>query len=187
MIQKCPHCKTDVIFSRNICPACGHPSRDGERGEATYLGEAKTDGRPVYNYVIETTMTARQRHGRILVGLICGAVPAPLVADTIVRLIWLQPNWWVLLGALVSAWVVYHLWYGQRWAYWLAAVGTAAAGVAGLGQAVHLVHAEMAMNAVEAMAFVVFSLVYLWCAWQLLRCTDVKEFLWYQLKHPPDY
>ena len=185
MIQKCPHCRTDVIFSRDICPACGHPSRDAERGEATYLGEAKTDGRPVYNQAIETTMTARQRNGRILVGLICGAIPAPLVAHTAVHLVWFRVNGWVLSAALVSIWVVYHLWFGRGWARWLATVGTLAAGAAGLYQAV--LRRGGGMNAVEIMAYVVFALVYLWCAGQLLRCQDVKEFLAYQRKHTPEY
>lgn len=187
MIQKCPHCKTDVIFSRDICPACGHPSRDEERGEATYLGEAKTDGRPIYNQVIETAMTARQRHGRILVGLICGAVPIPWFAYSVVGLLWLKPDFWGLLATLVAAWVVYHLWYGRPWAYWLAAVGTLLAGGTGLCRAGLQFTNEYGMNAVQVMAYVVFALVYLWCAWQLFRCPDVKEFLKYQIKHPPEY
>jgi hypothetical protein len=185
MIQKCPHCKTDVIFSRDICPACGHPSRDEERGEPTYLGEAKTDGRPVYNQEMEATMTARQRHGRILVGMICGAIPAPLLAHTVTYLVWLKVNGWVLLGLFVSCTFVYHLWYGRKWAHWLAAAGTLVAGCAGLYQAV--LRRGVGLNAVEIMAYVVFALVYLWCAWQLIRCQDVKEFLLYQRKHTPEY
>ena len=184
MIQKCPHCQADVIFSRDICPACGHPSQDGERGEATYLGEAKTDGRPVYNLGIETTMTARQRHGRILVGLICGAIPAPLVAHTAVYLVWFRVSVWVLLATFVSTWVVFHLWYGRKWARWVVAIGTLTAGCAGLYQAV--LRRGTGMKAVEIMAYVVFALVYLWCSWQLLRCQDVKEFLGYQRNHTPE-
>jgi len=191
MIQKCPHCQTDVIFSRDICPACGHPSQDTERGEATYLGEAKTDGRPVYNLGIETTMTARQRHGRILVGLICGSIPAPLVAHTAVYLVWFQVSGWVLLATFVSTWVVFHLWYGRKWACWFAALGTLTSGLAGIGQAGRMVYEAVQnsgrrMNAVEIMAYVVFALVYLWCSWHLLRCQDVKEFLGYQRNHTPE-
>ena len=37
MIQKCPHCHRDVIFSRDICPACGHSSTEEERSEITDL------------------------------------------------------------------------------------------------------------------------------------------------------
>ncbi len=187
MIQKCPHCKTDVIFSRNICPACGHPSRDEERGEATYLGEAKTDGRPVYNQVMETQMTARQRNGRIVTGLICGAIPAPLLAYSAVSLFWLRPDWLVLLGTMYAAWLAYHLWYGRPWARWLGAGSTLLAGCAGLFEAVVVLRSEVAMNAVQIMAYVVFSLVYLWCAGQLARSPDVKEFLVYQFKHTPDF
>lgn len=187
MIQKCPHCQTDVIFSRDICPACGHPSRDGERGEATYLGEARSDGRPVYNHGIETLMTARQRNGRVLTGLICGAIPAPLAAYSVVRLLWLSPDWLVLLAALVSCWVVYHLWCGSGWARWVAASGTLFAGLVGLFQAQAVLRGEVAMNAVQIMAYVVFALVYLWCAWQLARSPEVKEFLVYQHKHAPEF
>jgi hypothetical protein len=185
MIEKCPHCKTDVIFSRDICPACGHPSKDGEREEATYLGEAKTDGRPVYNQEMEVTMTARQRHGRILTGIMCGAIPAPLLAHTLVYMVWFRVSGWVLLSLFVSSVVVYHLWYGRKWAHWLAVAGTLLAGCAGPIRVV--LRGTAHLNAVDVMAYVVFALVYLWCAWQLALSTDIREFLDYQRKHTPDY
>jgi uncharacterized RDD family membrane protein YckC len=35
MLQKCPHCRTDVLFLREVCPQCGKSSRTEERLAAT--------------------------------------------------------------------------------------------------------------------------------------------------------
>ena len=184
MIQKCPHCKRDVVFSREICPACGHAARPEARGEATYMGdEARLGLRPAYTVEMETRMNAVQRRGRLQTGLLIGLLLAPLVALNTVGLLWLRLNLYGVLALAVAAWLCWHLWYGSRLArhvLWVAAAG------AGLLGGAALLSRGGDLNPVLFLACLVFGAVYLWCAWVLLCSTDVPEWLAYQRHHARD-
>jgi hypothetical protein len=184
MIQKCPHCKRDVVFSREICPACGLTARPEERGEATYMGdEARLGLKPAYTEEMETRMNAVQRRGRLQTGLVIGLLLAPLVALDSVGLLWLRLSPYGILALVVAAWLSWRLWYGSRLArhvLWVAAAGAGLAGCATVALQ------RGALNPVLFLACLVFGTVYLWCAWVLLCSTDLPEWLAYQRQRALD-
>jgi uncharacterized Zn finger protein (UPF0148 family) len=175
MIQKCPHCKRDVLFSRDICPACGHTSKESERGEPTYMGEEARQGlAPAYTEAIETTMTETQKRGRLLVGLIIGMILAPLVVLNAVLVFWLSPRFPAIAALAVAAWLLRQLWLGRPWARPVVSLAAACAAGAGL---VHCVLQRHTLNPVFFLLSLVFGVVYLWCAWNLYWSRDIPEFL----------
>lgn len=184
MIQKCPHCKRDVVFSRQICPACGHASPEQARGEATYMGEAARRGAaPLYTEEMETRMNAVQRRGRLQTGLVIGMLLAPLVAWNAVELFWLRPR--PLPVALLAglAWLCRRLWQGRRATRLPLGVLAAASGLVGLAL---LAAGRAEGNPVWFLACLVFGMVYLWCGWILLRSRDLPEWLAYQRRRQAD-
>lgn len=184
MIQKCPHCKRDVVFSREICPACGHSSAESARGPATYMGdEARLGLAPAYTEEMETRMNAVQRRGRIQTGLVIGLLLAPLVAWNAVALFWLRPRFGAFALLAVSAWLCWKLWWGSRLARHVLWVAAGAAGLAGW---VNLAMRRATLGPVWLLACLVFGGVYLWCAWMLLRSTDLPEWLSYQRRRQAD-
>ena len=178
MIQKCPHCKRDVVFSREICPACGLVSADEERGEATYMGdEARLGLAAAYTEEMETRLNETQRRGRLQTGLTIGLLIAPLVVLNTVGLFWLRLTFSAFLALVVVSWLGWRLWFGGRIARHLLWVSAAAAGISGL------VFCGMHYQTINPVAFLtclVFGLVYLWCAWILLCSRDLPEWLRYQ-------
>jgi hypothetical protein len=175
MIEKCPHCKRDVIFSRNICPACGHTSDDAERGEPTYMGDdAKRGLSPAYTQAMETAMNETQRRGRLLTGLIIGLILAPLVVLNAVLIFWLKPDFAALVALAFAAWLLRKLWTGRTWAKQLTILGSTLSGVAGL--ALCVVRRDT-LNPVFFLMFLIFGVVYLWGAWNLYWSKDIPEFL----------
>jgi hypothetical protein len=184
MIQKCPHCKQDVVFSRDICPACGHCARDEERGQATYMGdEARLGLAPLYTEEMETRMNAVQRRGRIQTGLIIGLLLAPLVTLNTVGLWWLRVSLPGVLALAIAAWLCWKLWSGSRAARHLLWVAAAGLGIAGC---VTVAVERTALDPVRFLAYLVFGAVYVWCAWILLRSTDLPEWLSYQRQRQRD-
>lgn len=184
MIQKCPHCKRDVVFSREICPACGHASPESQRGPATYMGDAARLGlAPAYTEEMETRMNAVQRRGRIQTGLVIGLLLAPLVAWNAVGLFWLRPRLAAAVILVVGSWLCWKLWYGSRAARHILWV---TAGVAGLSGCATLVLRCAALGPVWFLTCLVFGAVYVWCSWILLRSRDVPEWLSYQRRRQAD-
>ncbi len=181
MIHKCPHCKNDVIFSREICPACGHMTKEEDRLESTYVGdEAKLGIVPAYTRGIEETMNETQKRGRTLLGLVIGLLLAPQVVFNVVRVIWLSPDFRGLLALAVTGWLTRKLWLGHPWARVMLVWAAAAAGLSAVGTFV-LRFAEL--NPVAKLACGGFGLVYVWCAWQLFRSKDIPEFMKVQLQN----
>jgi hypothetical protein len=184
MIQKCPHCKQDVVFSREICPACGHAARDEQREQATYMGdEARLGLAPLYTEEMETRMNAVQRRGRIQTGLIIGLLLAPLVTLNTVGLWWLRLSLAGVLALAVAAWLCWKLWNGSSGARHLLWVAAAIAGSAG---GVTVAVQRTALDPVRFLAYLIFGAVYVWCAWILWRSTDLPEWLNYQRQRQRD-
>ena len=180
MIQKCPHCKRDVLFSRDICPACGHASTESERGEPTYMGEDARQGlAPTYTAAMEATMNETQKRGRILTGLIIGMILAPLVVLNAVLAFWLVPSGKALAALVFAAWLTRKLWQGHPWARSVAIVTAGASALSGLTLCVLR---RGTLNPVFFLLFLIFGIVYLWCAWNLYWSRDIPEFLKLQLR-----
>jgi hypothetical protein len=184
MIQKCPHCKHDVVFSRDICPACGHHSRDEDRLQATYMGdEARLGLAPMYTEEMETRMNAVQRRGRVQTGLVIGLLLAPLVALNTVGVYWLRLSSWGMFALAAASWLCWRLWLGSRWARHLLWVAAAASGLWGCAT---VAVRRLELDPVRFLAFLVFGAVYVWCAWILLRSPDLPEWLSYQRRRQRD-
>lgn len=178
MIEKCPHCKRDVIFSRNICPACGHTSDDAERGEPTYMGDdAKRGLSPAYTQAMETAMNETQRRGRLLTGLIIGMILAPLVVLNTVLIFWLKPDPAALAALAFAGWLLRKLWLGRIWAKQLTILAGVLSGIAGLTLCVVRRGGPNPLNPVFFLMCLVFGIVYLWGAWNLYWSKDIPEFL----------
>jgi len=178
MIQKCPHCNRDVVFSRSICPACGLAAADEERGEATYMGdEARLGLAAAYTEEMETRLNETQRRGRLQTALTIGLLIAPLFALNTVGLFWLRMTFRGLAALTVVSWLGWRLWYGGRFArhlLWVTALVSGGVGVACCGLRYET------LNPVAFLTCLVFGCVYLWCGWILLRSRDVPEWLRYQ-------
>jgi len=175
MIHKCPHCKNDVIFSREVCPACGYRSAEHERLESTYVGdEAKLGFVPAYTRDIEEQMNETQKRGRVVLSLVIGMILAPQIVFNVVLGFWLSVSFKGLLALAVTTWLTRKLWFGFRWTK---AVITYAVGFTGLAGIVILLLRFSALNPVAKLACGVFGVVYLWCAWQLLQSKDIPEFM----------
>lgn len=184
MIQKCPHCKRDVVFSRDICPACGYEAADSERLPATYMGdEARLGLAPMYTEEMETRMNAVQRRGRIQTGLVIGLLVAPLVTLNTVGIYWLRPTAYGALALAVEGWLCWRLWNGSRFARHVLWAAAGAAGLAGLAA---VITRGTALDPVRFLAYLVFGIIYVWCAWILLRSRDLPEWLSYQRRHRRD-
>ncbi len=183
-IQKCPHCHCDAIFIHDLCPNCGHPSRFEERGEPDYREDEK--GRhPSYYATLEEEMSAAEKHGRILLGLIIGLMILPLVAWTLVNFFLLFdqdgtleiPFFKVLIALLVGTWLFLRPWFGHLWSRPVLLVLSALLGVGLLAYAVSLLFQEQAANPVVVLAAIVYGLIYSWCGWQFWRSKDIPEFI----------
>ena len=107
-IQKCPHCHKDSVFSHNICPNCGFESKYEERGEPDY----KLDE------------NGKERHGRILLGVIMGLLGAPLLTWAATNVFLLTdenrtmeiPLFRVFLACVIVGWIFWTIWNnGYRW------------------------------------------------------------------------
>lgn len=175
MIQKCPHCKSNVIFSRNICPACGYEVPEGDRLESDYIGDqAKLGIVPAYTRAMEETLNETQKRGRLLVGLIIGLLLSPQIVLTCVSFFWLRPSLWGVLVLIVTVWLCRRLWLGVAWCR--PGLGILA-GISGFSGLVLLVFGHAGLNPVARLVCGVFGLVYLWCSYQLLASLEIPEFL----------
>lgn len=178
MIQKCPHCKHDVVFSREICPACGLASTDEERGEATYMGdEARLGLAAAYTEEMETRLNETQRRGRLQTALVIGMLVAPWIVLNTVGVFWLRLRFSGFMALVLMSWLGWRLWFGGRIVRHILWVAAAAGGMAGLAYCV--MHIQT-INPVALLACLIFGLVYLWCAWILLLSRDLPEWLRYQ-------
>jgi hypothetical protein len=184
MIQKCPHCHRDVVFSRDICPACGLAARDAERQQATYMGDAARLGLAAqYTEEMETRTNAVQRRGRIQTGLVIGLLLAPLITFNTVELWWLRPNFRGMAVLALAAWLCGKLWYGSRFARHVLWIAAAACGLAGC---ITVAVQRLALGPLRFLAYLIFGAVYVWCAWILCRSVDLPEWLNYQRQHRRD-
>jgi hypothetical protein len=184
MIQKCPHCKQDVVFSRDICPACGHTACDEERQQATYMGDAARLGlAPLYTEEMETRMNAVQRRGRIQTGLVIGLLLAPLLTLNLVELYWLRLSLPGVVALAVAGWLCWKLWSGNRSVRHLLWVAAASFGVTGC---ITVALQRTALDPVRFLSYLVFGVVYVWCAWILWRSPDLPEWLTYQRQRRRD-
>ncbi|MCK5804484.1 MAG: hypothetical protein KAI66_16720 [Lentisphaeria bacterium] len=183
MIQKCPHCQNDVIFSRDICPACGYIVKDEERLDSSYTG-AKEEMRlhPVYTREMERRMTETQKRGRTLAGLVILMLLSPTLAYNVVRVMVLKPQFWPLVALLVVATLMHKFWQGVRWAWWGALLGCAIVGGGALAQLIRLVIAGLAQDPVTLLFCMVYGILLPWCAWILWHSHNLHDFLKYQRK-----
>jgi hypothetical protein len=145
--------------------------------------EARLGLAPMYTEEMETRMNAVQRRGRTQTGLIIGQLLAPLVTLNTVGLYWLRLSLPGLAALAAAGWLCWRLWYGSKLARHLLWVGAGAGGLAGL---VTVGMQRGALDPVRFLAYLVFGAVYVWCAWILLRSTDLPEWLAYQRQRQRD-
>jgi len=145
--------------------------------------EARLGLAPMYTEEMETRMNAVQRRGRTQTGLIIGLLLAPLVTLNTVGLYWLRLSLPGMMALGATAWLCWRLWYGSKLARHLLWVAAGLAGLAGLAT---VAVQRGALDPVRFLAYLVFGGVYVWCAWILLRSTDLPEWLSYQRQRQRD-
>ncbi len=194
-IQKCPHCHRDAVFTREICPNCGYTSKYEDRGEPDYKADEANKRIPSYAAIMEEHMTVAQRHGRILLGLVMGLIGAPLLAWGIVNVYLLMdpnltmeiPLFRVFLCCVALGWMDWEIWHsGRKWLVRGLMMIAFFGGLFMLGRACFLLFNKDFDNPVLLLGFLVFGVVYLWCAWQLFRSKDIPEFLRMQRQKAKD-
>lgn len=175
MIERCPHCQEDVVFSRNICPACGEVSASDQRREATLIDREKASSRyPVYMAPLEEELSLTQRRGRLLVWLCTGFLLAPDFTYFLVGLSWLSFRGWPLLRLIVTGWLLLRLWEGKRWSRWLLSASAFTVGVAAIIRgALHRVDAPPSM----LLFCLVFGPLFVVVAWTLAFSEETRDFL----------
>ena len=175
MIEKCPHCHRDVMFTRDICPACGHTSTEEERGKPTAFDEERDSSRvPTYFQPLEDELTVAQKRGLLLLMVSSVALLAPDVGIFVVRLRWLSFDIGALIRLALVVALLRILWRGRTWAKKATALIAAVAGIAGPLAAL-LWHNQL--SAALVFLFCVWGVVLIFVAVTLVRSQDVEDYL----------
>ena len=174
MIERCPHCHEDVMFTRDICPACGHTSSEDERVEQTDLDARRQEARtPVFDLPFVTAMTVAEQRGRLELSLITVVFLLPDAFCLFVRACELRLDPWVAGLMAVSLLLVRGLWRGSPRARSAATWFSASAGVTQLLAAVCL-HPRLPI-AHRGLLWGSGCLLLL-VAWPLWRSTDLTDY-----------
>lgn len=181
MIERCPHCRKDVLFNKSICPECGLVSTEDERTEQTGLEQERATSRhPTYTGPLEDMLSAAQARGRLLTALATGFLLTPDITFLIVKICWLRFEFAAVLRLLVLAWLLRRVWEGKVWAARLVAVPAALVGLAGFLAGV-LRARTLAPPLV--LLFCVFGPLFVISAWTLAFSADIQDFLRRQRRH----
>lgn len=175
MIERCPHCREDVVFSRNICPACGELSASDQRTEATLIDREKASSiYPVYMGPLEDELSLTQRRGRLLVWLCTCFLLAPDLTYFLVGLSWLSFRGWPLLRLIVTTWLLLRLWEGKRWSRRLLAAAALTVGVAAIIRGA-LAHADTPPSML--LFCFIFGPLFVVVGWTLTFSEEARDFL----------
>ncbi|MBT3378922.1 MAG: hypothetical protein HN742_18480 [Lentisphaerae bacterium] len=175
MIERCPHCQEDVVFSRNICPACGEVSISDQRTEATLIDREKASSRyPVYMAPLEEELSLTQRRGRLLLCLATGILLAPDITYFLVGLSWISLRGWALLRLITTGWLLLRLWEGKRWSRRLLSTCALVVGVGAILRGI-LDHTK-SPPALLLFCFV-FGPLFVAVAWTLTFSEETRDFL----------
>jgi len=181
MIERCPHCGKDVVFSKNICPECGLVSAEDERTELTGLAQERATSRhPTYTGPLEDMLSASQARGRLLVALAMGFLLTPDTAFFLVKLCWLRFEFLALIRLIALAWLLRRVWDGALWASRLAAVVAAVVGVSGV--LVGIVRVRTLAPPL-VLLFCIFGPLFVISAYTLTYSPDAQDFLHRQRRY----
>lgn len=175
-IGKCPHCGKDSLFTRGICPNCGHTSKPEERGKPDFLLDAN-GGLPSYTDPLEAEMTISQKHGRILIILCTLMIGLPLLAWTSVVIFqslensFHPPIFPPLAMLCLDIYITYKLLVRTHWARWSLCLLAVTACIV-FASSLHT-HKRLALISSIAL----FSMTNLTAALLLSTSRDVDDFL----------
>ena len=177
MIERCPHCGADVIFSSSICPACGYESSEQDRTEPSALEiERRTSRYPTYTAELETILSAPQARGRLLLGLTSGILLAPGITYVVTGLLMGIVSGVAFLATLMlvaGGWLLLRAWEGRVWAWRLSALAAASLGIAGM--LIAFVRRSVLPTPIVFLACLLGPM-FLACAWTLSFSRDAREY-----------
>ena len=163
------------MFTRDICPACGHTSSEDERVEQTELDARRQAARtPVFDLPFETAMTVAERRGRLELALITTALLFPDAFCLFVRACERRFDLWAAVFLAVSWLIARGLWRGSPKVRRVAALFAAAAGLL-QALAAGLLHPRLGI-AHRGWLWGSGCLLLL-AAWPLWRSTDLTDYL----------
>jgi len=185
MIERCPHCQHDVMFSRDICPECGRTAAEEERLQATSLEEEKRTGRlPTYFGPIEDELADAQKRGRVLLWLITAVLVGPDAGLVVVKLRWLSFDLFAVARVICMVLVLRALWRGKEWARKTAA---GLAGLSGVALPAMSLAFRQKLNQSQHFLFWVLGVLLLTSAVTLLRSEELADYLRLRRKTATDW
>jgi hypothetical protein len=147
MVERCPCCGADVVFSGDLCPACGHSSPRSDRVQPSRLARERAESAvPTYTAHLEHVLNPREERGRLVFWLAAGLLLIPDIGGSVVPLFFLRPQWWSFLRLGLGVGLLIRSWHGRRggrlsvgaWGLVLAVVGGVGAAEAFAGEEMEL-------------------------------------------------